>query len=203
MPQSDDPLGPKGIAQNPTTLRVFFALWPDAAAADLMAAAARDIVRRAGGRAPRAENHHLTLAFVGEVAVDRIDALKRIGASAALVVAPFVLTLDRLGAFHHTGIAWIGTDNPPPGLSRLVSALRDGLAANALPFERRRYRAHVTIARRSGRLATAAIAPVAWRVERVTLIASELLPAGSRYRELAAWPLKRSASEVPGEPDRL
>jgi 2'-5' RNA ligase len=40
-------------------------------------------------------------------------------------------------------------------------------------------------------MAAATIAPVAWRVERVTLIASELLPAGSRYRELAAWTLDR------------
>jgi 2'-5' RNA ligase len=130
----------------------------------------------------------------------QIDALKRIGASAALVIA--VRADARSAGRVSPRESVVGTDNPP-GLSRLVSALRDGLAANAFPFERRRYRAHVTIARRSGRLATAAIAPVAWRVERVTLIASELLAAGSRYRELAAWPLKRSASEVPGDPDRL
>ena len=171
---------------------MFFAVWPDAAARDVIAAMARDVVQRIGGRAPRPENHHLTLAFVGEVDADRIDALISIGAEAARAVAPFVLTLDRLGEFHHTGIAWIGANTPPAELERLVRALRDGLAAEGFPVERRRYRPHVTLARRCGTMAAATIAPVAWRVERVTLIASELLPAGSRYRELAAWALDRT-----------
>lgn len=171
------------------TLRTFFALWPDAATRDVMAAMARDVARRAGGRAPRVENHHLTLAFVGEVAVQRIDALERIGAAASRSVAPFMLTLDRLGEFHHTGIAWLGAGTLPVQLERLVGALRNGLAADAFPVERRRYQAHVTLVRRCETVAPATIAPVAWRVERVTLIASELLPAGSRYRELAAWPI--------------
>jgi len=171
------------------TLRTFFALWPDAAARDVMAAMARDVARRAGGRAPRPENHHLTLAFVGEVAVQRIDALERIGAAASRSVAPFMLTLDRLGEFHHTGIVWLGADTLPAPLERLVRALRDGLAAEGFPVERRPYRAHVTLVRRCGTVAPATIAPVAWRVERVTLVASELRPVGSSYCELAAWPI--------------
>ena len=89
----------------------------------------------------------------------------------------------------HTGIAWLGADTPPAELERLVRALRDGLAAEGFRVERRHHRPHVTLARRCGTMAAATIAPVAWRVERVTLIASELLPAGSRYRELAAWAL--------------
>jgi 2'-5' RNA ligase len=189
MPTRTDSPARKDSAKYPATLRVFFAFWPDASAHDRIAAAARDVVRRAGGRAPPPENHHLTVAFVGDLASERLAALQRVGATAARAVAPFVLALDRLGAFHHMGIAWLGTDDVPPELSHLVGALRDGLAANAFPVERRRFRAHVTLARRCGPLATAAIAPVAWRVERMTLNASQLLPAGSIYRELAAWPL--------------
>ena len=172
-------------------LRVFFALWPDAAARGRMAALARDVARQSGGREPRPENHHVTLAFVGEVASARIADLERVGAAAAQSAGPFTLSLDRLGGFRATGIAWLGTGLLPPELGRLVQALRDALAAAAFPVERRPYRAHVTLARHCRAVAPAAVEPVTWRVDRVTLAASELRPEGSRYRELAAWPLAR------------
>ena len=170
-------------------LRVFFALWPDAAARERLAELARDVVRQAGGRASRPADHHLTLAFVGEVAPARIAALERIGAKAAREAAPFVLTLDRLGGFHRTGIGWLGAGAAPPELGRLVVALRAGLAAAAFAVEEPPFRAHVTLARRCGAVAPATIDPIAWRVERAKLTASELRPEGSRYRDLAWWPL--------------
>ena len=179
----------KASATDPAPLRVFFALWPDAPAHERIAAMAADAVARAGGRAPRPENIHLTVAFVGNVAPDRIAALKRIGASAARAVPPFTLELDRLGAFHHAGIAWLGADVLPMELEDLVFALREQLAAKSFPVEKRLYRAHVTLARRCGTMASIRIAPIAWRVERLTLNASKLSPSGSTYSELAQWPL--------------
>jgi len=170
--------------------RVFFALWPNATARERIAALAHEVVGKAGGRAPRPENIHLTVAFVGNVASDRQAKLKRIGAAAAGSVPPFTLELDRLGTFHHEGIAWLGADILPPALEDLVFALRQGLAAEVFPVERRLYRAHVTLARRCGAVATTRIAPIAWRVDRLTLNASLLRPSGSLYRELAAWPFK-------------
>ena len=176
-------------AERPAILRVFFAVWPDASARDRIATLAHDVVTHAGGRAPRPENVHLTVAFVGNVESNRLAALKDIGASAARSTSPFTLTLDRLGAFHHAGIAWLGTDALPTKLEDLVFALRNALAAKAFPVEQRMYRAHVTLARRCGPVAAVEIAPITWRVERVTLHASEMSAAGSTYRELAAWPL--------------
>ena len=178
-------------AERPAILRVFFALWPDASTRESIAALAHEVVSQAGGRAPRPENVHLTVAFVGNVAPDRFAELERIGASAARSAAPFTLTLDRLGAFHHAGIAWLGTDTLPMELEDLVFALRGGLAVEAFPVERRIYRAHVTLARRCGTVAAVKIAPIKWRVERAALNASELSAAGSIYRKLAAWPLGR------------
>ena len=176
-------------ATDPAPLRVFFALWPDAPAHERIATISADVVACARGRPPRPENIHLTVAFVGNVAPDRIAALKRIGASAARAVAPFTLELDRLGAFHHAGIAWLGADVLPMELEDLVFALREQLAAKSFPVEKRLYRAHVTLARRCGTMASIRIAPIAWRVERLTLNASKLSPSGSRYSELAQWPL--------------
>jgi 2'-5' RNA ligase len=80
-------------------IRVFFALWPDADARDRLAGAARDVAARTKGRAPPAANLHVTLAFIGDVAPERIGPLCAIGASVAASTAPFVLTLDSTGTF--------------------------------------------------------------------------------------------------------
>ncbi len=191
MPKRTKTSAASNHPERPEILRVFFALWPDVSAREGIAVLAHDVVSQAGGRAPRPENIHLTVAFVGNVEPDRLAELEHIGASAARSAAPFTLTLDRLGAFHHAGITWLGTDTLPTELEDLVFALRNGLAAAAFPVERRIYRAHVTLARRCGTVATMKIAPIKWRVERVALNASELSAAGSIYRKLAAWPLGR------------
>jgi 2'-5' RNA ligase len=172
-------------AERPEILRVFFALWPDAAAREGLAALAHDVVSQAGGRAPRSENIHLTVAF-GQCrarSTRRAGAYRRIGREIRRAV---YLTLDRLGVSPR-GNAWLGTDTLPTELEDLVFTARR-LAAAAFPVERRMYRAHVTLARRCGTVATVKIEPITWRVECFTLNASELSAAGSIYRKLAAWP---------------
>jgi 2'-5' RNA ligase len=170
-------------------LRVFFALWPDAATRDAIAALARDVVKRAGGRAPRPENAHLTLAFVGDVAATRVSILQEIGAAAARDAAPFTLALDRIGGFRAAGIAWVGAATTPPVLVELAGRTNQALAAAGFRVERRPFHPHVTLARRCERPpSAAAIALVAWRVEGMTLTESRLRHEGSCYRELAAWP---------------
>ena len=51
-----------------TSLRAFFAVWPDAAAAVALRALADDVANRMSGRASQPSNLHLTIAFVGEIA---------------------------------------------------------------------------------------------------------------------------------------
>ena len=182
-------------AARPATLRTFFAVWPGAEGRDAIAAVARDVAKRSGGVAPRPENHHLTLAFVGEIAPDRLAALEQVGAASARASQPFTLSLDRVGAFHYAGIAWLGASLIPEALEHLVAALRDGLASERFPVEARSFRAHVTLARRSAPVAASSIEPIAFRVERMTLCASELTRGGSIYRELAGWPLGNAGRE--------
>jgi 2'-5' RNA ligase len=171
-------------------LRVFFALWPEASARDALSALARDTAAQARGRAPPAGNLHLTLAFLGDVAAARIAALAALGPAVAAAVPPFTLTLDRVGAFGDGRIAWAGTSAPPRDLERLAQSLTGALAQEGFPSERRAFHPHVTLARHCRRPAgTGTLAPIAWRVERITLNASELSPRGPRYRELGAWPL--------------
>jgi 2'-5' RNA ligase len=178
------------------TVRVFFAVWPDAAARDALAKLANEVAAEAGGRAPALANLHLTLAFVGEVAEERVAALCAIGLEAASGVPAFDLSLDRVGAFRGSGIAWAGASSVPAGLAQLVSQLNDALTAQGFPADPRPFHAHVTLARRCRRAADFGIAaPIAWRVGRLTLNASEALPAGPRYRALADWLLDGRAPE--------
>jgi 2'-5' RNA ligase len=178
------------------TLRVFFALSPDADVRDRLAALARATSERVHGRAPPPENLHLTLVFVGEVPSGEVEGLRACGRAAAGTASPFALTLDRIGAFHRQGIAWAGASSPPAALDQLAAELGSRLAARGFKLERRAFRAHVTLARqcrmragdpiRDGQLLPMSIT---WNVERMTLMSSERASGPPRYRELAGWAL--------------
>ena len=171
-------------------LRIFFALVPDATVRDSLAALAHDVARETGGRAPRDENVHLTLAFLGNVPRDRLDELTAIGAAVAAAEAPFPLTLDTIGAFRDARVAWAGPAVTPAGLERAFARLRVLLQAAGLPTERRPFNPHVTLARHCVRPPhRGAMDQIAWRVESIALMASETLAAGPRYAVLASWPL--------------
>jgi 2'-5' RNA ligase len=155
-----------------------------------LAALAADVARITGGRAPRDENLHLTIAFLGEVPQQSVANVEAIGALAAAVAGPFVSTLDRVGLHRGAGIASIAPGETPAGLTRIFETLRQALQAAALRVERRDFRPHVTLARRCTRpLSGAVVAHIEWQVDALALIASQTLPEGPRYRELASWRL--------------
>lgn len=168
--------------------RVFFALWPDEAVADTLfqaATAARDAV---GGRRMRRETLHLTLAFIGAVPPQRIEALK--GVAAAVRNPAFTLRLDRLRGLPRKQLAWIEAASPPPALAALAAELHARLAAAGFPLETRPFAGHVTLlrnAREAG--ATAAQPPIEWPVRDFVLVQSHLDAAGASYRRLGRWAL--------------
>jgi 2'-5' RNA ligase len=171
------------------THRLFFALWPDPQARAALALLARDVARHALGNAPRADNLHLTLAFLGSVGGDRLEPLRRIGGEVAARVAPFDLSLERIGG-RGFGIAWLSPDGLPPALVALHGTLTTGLAGDGFAAERRMFRPHLTLARHCVRAAhRGAVLPIRWTVDRLALVESTLAAGGSRYRDLASWPL--------------
>jgi 2'-5' RNA ligase len=73
-----------------------------------------------------------------------------------------------------------------------VQALRAGLAARGFDTERRRYRAHLTVARKVARAPDLVTTdPVCWPATEFSLVESITERTGSIYRPLAAWPLQR------------
>lgn len=173
-----------------TSVRVFYAMWPDAAAGQALHARAEEVAAQAGGRATPLHNLHLTLAFVGAVPEALLPRLATIGQSVARSAPPFPLTVDRLGAFRDAGIVWGGARQVPLSLQAIASALQDALIGQGVTIESRRFKAHITLARRCERApAGGLIAPITWRVDAFTLTTSVLAPGGSKYIEAARFTL--------------
>jgi 2'-5' RNA ligase len=170
------------------------------AAARLAGELARRFAARGLGRAARwveADNLHLTIRFIGEVAEDRARLIED-AVRPALATPAFDLGLGGLGVFPPSGAArvlWVGVTE---GLASLV-AIHDEIEARLERLgeapEDRPFSAHLTLARfkdldRAGSDALrAAIRDVAaavgtCRVDRVTLYQSRLAPTGPVYTPL-------------------
>ena len=168
-------------------LRVFYALWPDAATASQLQAWAR-IGAPASARLMRRDTLHLTLAFVGDVDAARVPELVHIGAQAHW--PSFTLNLDRLGHWTHNGIIWAGCSRPPAPLETAADALAARLRAAGFDMPLRRFAPHVTLARKAEALISGAPMPavIDWPVTGGVLVASDRDAGGAHYRTLAAWP---------------
>lgn len=177
-------------------MRVFFAVWPPGQAGGILHRVAAAARRECGGRAMTRETIHLTLAFLGDVGVDRFPGLVQAAAAAAAGkdVRAFDLVLDRLGWWRHNRILWAGCAEPDPALPALAEALARSLGEAGFPVERRPFAAHLTLLRDCRCEAAPAMPePVRWPVREFVLVRSHLGQAGARYEILGRWPL-------PGDP---
>lgn len=170
--------------------RVFFALWPDADCRVLCDEESRRLHALAGGRRTRADTLHLTLVFLGGIERARIPALIDVARAAA--GRSFVLNLDRARCWRHNGIAFLAPSELPGALSELVGALESGLAATGFQFDRRPYKAHMTMLRKADCTPMREHAipqPIVWTLGEYVLVESLLGPAGASYVPLARFAL--------------
>jgi 2'-5' RNA ligase len=170
-------------------VRLFFALWPPAATVAALAAWAAQAQRAAGGRLTRPESIHLTLAFLGEVADDRVgDAVT---AARSVRGERHTLAIECAKVWAHNNIAWVGPERTPAALESLVRGLHESLRARGFMLEARPFAAHITLirkARKASRLP--ALAVLEWPVDEFTLVRSSLSPKGSSYEIIGRFPLK-------------
>ena len=169
-------------------MRAFVALELPEAFADEVAALSRALAEVCAGRFVSPENHHLTLAFLGDVneaearlAMDALDA-------ACAGVGPVRLVATGLGAFGRARDAtlWLGIEKDPQ-LMTLAVRVREELAARSLAFDEKDFLPHVTLTRRA-RLPRGGLGELAFPLPdegvRVTLFRSILEPDGARYKPL-------------------
>ncbi|SDZ38547.1 2'-5' RNA ligase [Micromonospora pattaloongensis] len=174
-------------------------------------------------RLTRPETYHVTLAFLGEVdplrlpdvqaAITRATANWRPGHDGSGRPAPVVDAASdppppgpprvsfagggRFGRGRFT-VLWLGLDGDVDALTDLSRALRRELGQARLPYDRKPFRPHLTIARPGERVtdeevdadraALAAYAGPEWPVAEVALMRSHLGPRPT-YDRLAAWRL--------------
>ena len=151
------------------------------------------------------EGIHLTLKFLGNVAVSRLPQVTAAMDQAAAGAGPMEVELRGLGGFPNLGsprVLWVGIEGETAQLRALAMALDEGLAAAGFPAETRPFAPHLTLGRmRDGatagerRQAGEALQRLEGReqaplpVTGISLMQSELRPQGARYTRLHHAPL--------------
>lgn len=164
-------------------LRLFLALWPAAATRLALQQHADAWNWPPSARRTPPERLHVTLHFLGDVPAGALPALRK---GLAVDWDGCELVFDH-GRVWPGGIAVLEAGEVPAGLTRLHAALAARLLALDLPVEERRYRPHVTLARKAfGARPPAGFAPLRWRAGPGYLLVRSL-PGGRGYEPLQAF----------------
>ncbi len=148
---------------------------------------------------------HLTLKFLGNAAADSIPEITLAMRRAAGPHSPFHLQLAGTGAFpnwQRPQVMWAGVGGDLDRLEALQKDVEAVVSPLGFPTEPRPWSAHLTLGRlrdRAGgddrrRFAQFAQGvgwktPLSFEVDAISLIRSQLTPAGPIYTDLAAAPL--------------
>lgn len=128
------------------------------------------------------ENLHLTLAFIGDYPDPEDVPLPDF--------MPFELRLSGYGSFGD--LWWAGIEKSAP-LEACVRRLRRALSDAGIPFDKKRFSPHITLARRAQGHPALMVPEVSMRVDRLSLMRSERGKSGMIYTEIRG----RDASRMP------
>jgi 2'-5' RNA ligase len=170
-------------------LRLFFAIWPEPELAERLARWANEAAEATRGRIARAENIHLTMAFLGEVAEPRLADAQ---AAARRVRAQRCdLRLEEARYWRHNRIVWVGPRETPAPLAALAEDLQRELEAEGFRLEARPFQVHITLIRNAHapRELPALPAPSSldWPVREFLLVRSNIERDGARYEVLERY----------------
>lgn len=161
-----------------THLRLFLALWPDAAAVRQIAGHAGGWVWPHGCALYAPSDWHVTLHFIGQVPAGRLPGITE---GLDMSVEPFTLRLDQPALWHH-GLAVLCASQVPKPLQSLHDRLGRALPRLGLPIDAHPYRPHATLARHADAAKPPAVCtPVEWQASSFVLAASTG-DEGCRYR---------------------
>ena len=151
---------------------------------------------------PRAENLHLTLKFIGEIAEERVRELSRAAERAAQTLKPFDLEIESGGAFPPRGsprILWLGVKDSAGGLVSLQARLEDECAATGFQRDERPFHPHLTLARLRAPQGARQLAKkhqetgfmaIGFSVKELVVMRSQLGAGGSRYTVISRHSLR-------------
>ena len=149
---------------------------------------------------------HLTLKFLGSVAVDRIDQITGAMGEAVQGASPFHLQVKDLGVFpnlRRVQVAWVGLSGEVDKLVQLQQRIESNLAGLGFAPEPRRFTPHLTLARlrdraspderqRLGQLIadTRFEAAYTFQVDAISLMRSQLTREGAIYSRIGSVELE-------------
>lgn len=164
-------------------LRLFLGLWPTPEVREALQAHADAWTWPAAARRTRAELLHVTLHFIGAVPASRLEELR---SGLAVPWPGCELVLDRIMVWPG-GIAVLEAGELPRELTALHVELAERLRALRLPVDERRYRPHVTLARKAfGATPPSQAQPVGWPMPPAYFLVQSL-PGGRGYQPLQLY----------------
>lgn len=156
-----------------------------------------------GVRWVEAANLHLTLRFLGKVAVEAIPGLLSAVTEAVAPLAPFQVEVRGIGLFpsaRRPHALAVEVEAGAEGMA-LAAAVEGAVVVSGLPAAERAFsRAHITLGRlrrrsRGRPIVSADLDPLPFPVEAAVLYRSELRPTGAVYSELGQMPLRGVAGD--------
>lgn len=181
------------------TRRLFFAVWPDAAARTELSALVRRLKSDIRARWLPPEQWHLTLAFLGAVAAERLPeaqaCVDKLRAEAGELV------LDRIEYWRRSGVICLTPSQAPSALNDLARDLVGALRQVDFALEERPFRAHLTLVRKVvlAPVEYPRFVPISMSYDALTLVESIATHQGSQYRILHSWPLLSRDQAMPDD----
>lgn len=170
--------------------RVFFAILPNKQIQKQLIHHSETLESICGGRKVRMQHLHLTLLFLGNVEIHRIQTLQQIAES--IPAKKFEFKLDTIDYWRHNHIICIQSKKFPAELFSLADSLKIALSNGGFTFDNRAYKPHITLFRKAIHhvISTDLIKPIQWCVNQWSLVQSKPTHSGVEYIPLSHWCLK-------------
>ena len=178
-------------ATEPTTRRLFFALWPTAEVRRAIHDSCAGAVSASKGRPVPADNYHITLAFLGNQPADRFAYIVEAGHK-VLARHPnwsAEMRLGRLRFWSRPQALLLVLSENPDILSLLADDLWSELELLGVTRDRRALLPHVTLSRKVVQAPEANLpSAVDWIARSFVLVESVTTSGGATYTVVAEFP---------------
>jgi 2'-5' RNA ligase len=164
----------------------------------------RPLLPREAARWTRSDQLHVTLRFLGNVAVEAIETLRQSVGAVCLNASPLALRAQGVGFFPNPRsprVVWVGINGSGERLSDLQAKIEAAVSPFSPEPGEKNFAGHVTLARLKHPRPADVRELIAraqshdaktfgnWTAENVEIIRSELSPIGTRYTSLGTFPL--------------
>ncbi len=203
------------------TIRTFIAIVLPEGVIRQLAQVQRQLERQAPPESVRwakPEGIHLTLKFLGDTPVGKLDAIRAALAAVASQALPCAFTVGGLGCFPHARrprVLWVGVQPMGEELASLQRAVERAMKPLGFPPEGRGFTPHLTLGRVRDRIPPADLSRLGDLVSSTdigtlgevqarsfALIQSVLKPSGAEYTPLAEFLIGCGGAAIPQRPQR-